>query len=132
MSEIRTDHSRTYFVRASVAVFLAVSFGSVLTVADVSSLAYRPVDELTTMGLYWGYVLLPAVLLLAAHSAGMLGKSCFAFSLLALCLLCACLVWRAAVGHDGWVWVEYWPACVTFMLVAVLVHLARRRFGMRR
>lgn len=121
------DYNGRYFVCVSVAVFLMVSFGSVMTVVDISNLVRRPSDELTTMAFYWGYLLLPAVLLWAMHSAGMLEKSRFAFSLIALTLLCACFVWSAAHERNAWAWVAYWPACVACLLLAMLAHWVRRR-----
>lgn len=130
MRERHADSSRTDFVRFSVVLFLAVSFGSMLTVANISSLVDRPVDELATMAFYWGYLLLPGALLLAAHAAGMLGKSRLAFAMLALCLLCMYFVWDTAIRHDdAWVWVAYWPACIALLFLGTFVHAVRTHFS---
>ncbi|WP_175926298.1 hypothetical protein [Burkholderia cepacia] len=114
-------------MRFAIAAFAVVSFGAMLTAANVSDLARRPADELTTMALYWSYLLLPAALFPAASAMGLLGKAEVALLLVVQCLLCVCFAWCAIAEENQWVWVEYWPACVACLVLAVLAYRARGR-----
>ncbi|MFL9883261.1 hypothetical protein PQR66_09510 [Paraburkholderia agricolaris] len=123
------DYYQARSVRLSAALFLATSFGAMLTEANVSGLAHNTMDELTTMAIYWGYALAPGMLMAAAYFVGILAKPLLSSTLVGLCLLCLYFIWLVHLGVSGWwVWVEYWPFSVVLLLFVMLVHLIRAWF----